>query len=134
MDRRRRRRRSDLGFAGFRLHAPINRADYFDEVAAFLGASYFRAVAKGQAYGLSARGLALKTGEPGPEEFPVFKAFWLERPARGANAIVVHALLDSPSAARRRTASRSRPARRRCSTSTCACIRASRWRTPASRR
>ena len=54
---------NDLGFAGFRLHAPINRPDYFDEVCAFLGASYFRAVAKGQAYGLSARGLALKTGD-----------------------------------------------------------------------
>ncbi|TWI01748.1 glucans biosynthesis protein [Luteimonas cucumeris] len=89
----------DLGFAGFRLHAPINRPDYFDEVAVFLGASYFRAVGKGQAYGLSARGLALNTGDPQPEEFPVFKAFWLERPAPGADAVVVHALLDSPSAA-----------------------------------
>ncbi|MBN8920732.1 MAG: glucan biosynthesis protein, partial [Rhizobiales bacterium] len=44
-----------LGFAGFRFHAPINRPDYFDEVAVFLGASYFRAVGKGQNYGLSAR-------------------------------------------------------------------------------
>ncbi|WP_374450131.1 glucan biosynthesis protein, partial [Stella sp.] len=35
----------DLGFAGFRLHAPMNRPDYFDEVCAFLGASYFRAIA-----------------------------------------------------------------------------------------
>lgn len=90
---------SDLGFAGFRLHAPINRADYFDEIATFLGASYFRAVAKGQSYGLSARGLALKTGDPEPEEFPVFKAFWLETPKRGADAVVVYALLDGPSAA-----------------------------------
>ena len=89
----------DLGFAGFRLHAPLNRADYFDEIAVFLGASYFRAVAKGQAYGLSARGLALNTGDPQPEEFPVFKAFWLEQPLPGADAVVVHALLDSPSAA-----------------------------------
>jgi glucans biosynthesis protein len=91
-------RTRDLGFAGFRLHAPINKPDYFDEVAVFLGASYFRAVAKGQSYGLSARGLALKTGDAEPEEFPLFKAFWLERPARAADAVVVHALLDSPSA------------------------------------
>ena len=78
----------DLGFAGFRLHAPLNRPDYFDEVCSFLGASYFRAVAKGLTYGLSARGLALGTGEqPGPEEFPVFKAFWLEQPAAGAAAL-----------------------------------------------
>ena len=51
-----------MGDGGFRLHAPINRSDYYDEVAVFLGASYFRAVAKGQTYGLSARGLAINTG------------------------------------------------------------------------
>ncbi|MGV8932460.1 MAG: glucan biosynthesis protein [Luteimonas sp.] len=89
----------DVGFAGFRLHAPINRADHFDEICTFLGASYFRAVAKGLNYGLSARGLALGTGEPAAEEFPVFKAFWLEQPGKDADAVVVHALLDSPSVA-----------------------------------
>jgi glucans biosynthesis protein len=89
----------DIGFAGFRLHAPLNRADHFDELCSFLGASYFRAVAKGLNYGLSARGLALGTGEPAAEEFPRFTTFWLEQPARGAQALVVHALLDSPSAA-----------------------------------
>ncbi len=89
----------DLGFSGFRIHAPIARPDYFDEICVFQGASYFRAVAKGQAYGLSARGLAIKTGDSDGEEFPVFKTFWLERPAAGTNAVVVHALLDSPSAA-----------------------------------
>src|SRR3954469_18764146 len=41
---------ADLGFAGFRLHAPINKPDYYDEVCVFLGASYFRAVAKGEVY------------------------------------------------------------------------------------
>ena len=88
----------DLGFAGFRIHGPINKPDYFDEIGVFLGASYFRAVAKGQTYGLSARGLSLKTADPKGEEFPTFKAFWIERPAKGANSIVVHALLDSESA------------------------------------
>ncbi|HLT43596.1 MAG TPA: glucan biosynthesis protein G [Luteimonas sp.] len=88
-----------LGHAGFRLHAPVNREDHFDELAVFLGASYFRAVARGLVYGLSARGLALGTGEPGPEEFPLFRAFWLERPARDAGAAVVHALLDGPGVA-----------------------------------
>ncbi|RPE81184.1 glucan biosynthesis protein [Vulcaniibacterium tengchongense] len=89
----------DLGYAGFRLHAPLNRADRYDELCAFLGASYFRAVVRGLAYGLSARGLALRTGDPAGEEFPVFRAFWLERPAPGAAQAVVHALLDGPSAA-----------------------------------
>src|SRR3981081_4692519 len=84
----------DLGFAGFRLHAPINSPDYYDEVCVFLGASYFRAVAKGETYGLSARGLAINTGEAKGEEFPLFKTFWLEKPTANANSIVVHALLE----------------------------------------
>lgn len=86
----------NLGFAGFRLHAPLNRADYLDEVAVFLGASYFRALGRGQRYGLSARAVAIDTGLPRPEEFPAFRAFWLERPAPGAGHLVVHALLDGP--------------------------------------
>lgn len=88
-----------LGFAGFRLHAPLNNRAYFDELCVFLGASYFRAVGKGLAYGLSARGLALGSGDPAPEEFPVFRAFWLHRPAAGSQEIVVDALLDGPSVA-----------------------------------
>jgi periplasmic glucans biosynthesis protein len=88
----------DLGFAGFRIHYPLNRADTRDEICAFLGASYFRAVAKGQGYGLSARGLAIKTADSAGEEFPLFRAFWLERPTQGADVVVIHALLDSPSA------------------------------------
>jgi glucans biosynthesis protein len=84
-------------FSGFRLRAPINRPDAFDEFAVFQGASYFRAVARGQGYGLSARGLALNTASPDGEEFPFFRAFWLERPRPGASVTVVHALLDSES-------------------------------------
>ncbi|MDB5574463.1 MAG: glucan biosynthesis protein [Tardiphaga sp.] len=87
----------DLGFGGFRLHTPLNNPDYYDEVCVFLGASYFRAVAKGQLYGLSARGLSINTGQPAGEEFPHFRAFWIEKPAANANSIVVHALLDSES-------------------------------------
>ena len=87
----------DVGFAGFRLHARINRPDAHTEFAVFLGASYFRAVAKDQGYGLSARGLAIGTGNPRGEEFARFRAFWLERPAAGAGSMVVHALLDSVS-------------------------------------
>lgn len=89
----------DLGFAGFRIHNRINTQDYFDEVIVFQGASYFRAVAKNQHYGLSARGLALDTAEPTGEEFPLFRAFWVETPQPGSSSIVVHALLDSQSTA-----------------------------------
>lgn len=87
----------DIGFAGFRIHTPLNRPDYFDEVAAFLGASYFRAVGKGQGYGLSGRGLAINTANPSGEEFPVFKTFWIERPRPGVDSLVVSALLESKS-------------------------------------
>ncbi len=89
----------ELGFAGFRVHGAINRPGDLDEFCVFLGASYFRAVGRGQYYGLSARGLAIGTGKPEPEEFPHFRAFWLERPQPGVGTMVIHALLDSPSAA-----------------------------------
>lgn len=86
----------ELGYAGFRLHALINKPDVFDEFMVFLGASYFRGVGKGQFYGLSARGLAIDTALARGEEFPNFTRFWLERPT-GNGTVVVNALLDSPS-------------------------------------
>jgi glucans biosynthesis protein len=85
----------DLGFAGFRVHYALNNPAYKDEVVVFLGASYFRALGKGQHYGLSARGLGIDTVGGAGEEFPRFTEFWIERPAPGANALVIHALLDS---------------------------------------
>jgi len=85
------------GEAGFRLHAPVNRADIYDEVVAFLGASYFRALGRGNVYGLSARGLAVNTASGRDEEFPQFTAFWLERPAVQSPQLTVYASLDSPS-------------------------------------
>ena len=87
---------ADGGHAGFRLHYPLNRPDYHDEVAVFLGASYFRLVGPGQVYGLSARGLAVDTAEPGGEEFPAFREFWL-LPSDESDRVTVLALLDSPS-------------------------------------
>ncbi|MDR6213458.1 glucan biosynthesis protein D [Paracidovorax wautersii] len=85
---------ANLGFAGFRLNF---HTDPVRDVAAFLGASYFRAVGSEWQYGLSARGLAIDTGMERPEEFPDFTAFYLERPAPGSSTVVVMALLDSPS-------------------------------------
>jgi glucans biosynthesis protein len=84
-------------FSGFRILAPINAPETFDEFVVFQGATYFRAVAKGQGYGMSARGLTLNIGAREGEEFPFFRAFWIERPHPDAGAIVVHALLDSAS-------------------------------------
>ena len=87
----------NIGYAGFRIHHPLNTAKYFDELVAFLGASYFRALAKNQKYGISARGLAIDTAVPTGEEFPIFREFWLERPTKYSKNITVYALLDSPS-------------------------------------
>ena len=46
---------------GFQGHLSAQRPDKFDEVIAFLGASYFRPIGRGQIYGSSARGLAIDT-------------------------------------------------------------------------
>jgi periplasmic glucans biosynthesis protein len=90
---------ADLGFAGFRLHYPLNRRDYKDELIVFLGASYFRTVGKGMGFGMSARGLAIDTALSSGEEFPFFREFWLVRPAADAKEVVIYAILDSPRAA-----------------------------------
>ena len=88
-----------LGFAGFRVHFPLNvlpgAPGYKDELVSFLGASYFRALGQGQRYGASARGLAIDTAERSGEEFPRFEQFWIERPASGSRQLVIYALLDS---------------------------------------
>jgi glucans biosynthesis protein len=88
-----------IGYAGFRVHYPLNSARYKDEVLVFLGASYFRALGKDQVYGISARGLALDTAAPSGEEFPRFTEFWIERPAPGSKTLTIYALLDSRRAA-----------------------------------
>jgi glucans biosynthesis protein len=83
----------DLGFAGFRFMEPSGKADWLS----FLGASYFRADGAEGQYGLSARGLAIDSGLPTPEEFPRFSEFWLHRPAADAHAVVIDSLLESAS-------------------------------------
>ncbi|MBV7407980.1 glucan biosynthesis protein [Maritimibacter sp. DP1N21-5] len=85
------------GVAGFRLMTPINRADHFDELAAFLGASYFRVLGRDTLYGLSARGLAVNTGMSDGEEFPRFTEFWIEKPTPGAETVTLYAALRSES-------------------------------------
>jgi glucans biosynthesis protein len=87
------------GFAGFRLLGELEAEDRFQEYAVFQGASYFRAIGRGMAYGLSARGLAINTAVDGPEEFPIFRDFWIEAAEPDAPAVTVHALMDSPSVA-----------------------------------
>lgn len=86
----------DIGFSGFRLIALPPDGKPFD-FAIIQGATFFRALARGQNYGVIARALTLKPAEARGEEFPIFRAFWLERPATGGNIITIHAVLDSES-------------------------------------
>jgi periplasmic glucans biosynthesis protein len=87
-----------LGFSGFKVHYPINTEEHTDEFLVFQGATYFRAVSQKQYYGLSARGLATNTGMPYPEDFPIFKEFWIEKPSKKSDHITIYALMDGKSA------------------------------------
>ncbi len=90
----------NTGYAGFRILYPLNKTNQLDDLGAFLGASYFRLLGKGQSYGLSARGLALDCGETDrPEEFPIFTDWWLGKPNKNAKELTLYAILDSVSCA-----------------------------------
>jgi glucans biosynthesis protein len=86
---------SDLGFSGFRLHVAGER---LQDVAVFQGATFFRAMARGQMFGAVARSLVLRPGEQRGEEVPYFRGFWIERPGPAAPVLTVHGLIDSDSA------------------------------------
>lgn len=88
----------DLGYAGFRVHSPLNRPEHFDEVIVFPGGCSFRALGAGQNFGLSARALLLDAGPLAAEEFPSFTDFWIGRPKPDATSLTIYALLDSPRA------------------------------------
>ncbi len=91
---------ADTGYAGFKLLYPLNASNRWDEVASFLGASYFRCLGKGQRYGQSARGLAINSGEGDrQEEFPIFTRWWLGKPEKQSNTLRLYALLESASCA-----------------------------------
>ena len=89
----------EAGFAGIRVHYAFDAGGASQELLTFLGASYFRAVARNTQFGISARGLALETGLGRPEEFPVFTDFWVFRPNDPRDPLQICALLDSPSVA-----------------------------------
>ena len=81
---------TEAGFAGFRVMDPDAENDWL----AVLGAAYFRTSGWSGQFGLSARGLAIDAGGPGPEEFPRFSRFWLEQAPAGG--VVIYALLEGP--------------------------------------
>jgi glucans biosynthesis protein len=89
---------ANTGYAGFRVLYQLNETNQWDELGAFLGASYFRLLGKDQRYGQSARGLAVDCGEMDrPEEFPIFTDWWLGKPQPDDKELTLFGLLDSVS-------------------------------------
>ena len=89
----------DIGYSGFRVLAAQNPTDAndarFTEVASFQGANFFRALTQGQVPGLVSRALAVRLADPKGEDVPVFRSMWIEKPSLVANALIVHAVIDS---------------------------------------
>ncbi|MBV9840764.1 MAG: glucan biosynthesis protein D [Sphingomonadaceae bacterium] len=93
---------SGAGFAGFRIQESrfggATRDWRTNDWAAFLGASYFRAIGALHQYGLSARGVAIDVVAPDrPEEFPAFTRFYIAPTGDHDDSITVYALLEGPS-------------------------------------
>jgi glucans biosynthesis protein len=88
----------EIGFSGLRILRASDDGE-FKELAIFQGASVFRSLTKGQTPGVMARGLSIRTADPKGEEFPLFRALWIERPSVATRTLVVHAVLDSESVA-----------------------------------
>ena len=92
-------------------HAGLKIAGYFSpqkdgeegedangvELLTFLGSSYFRSRPEKFAYGASARALAVNISMNVEEEFPILRAFWVEKPTDKSRTVTILALLDSPS-------------------------------------
>ena len=85
----------NLGFAGLRLHAPLNAPRALDELVVFLGPAEFRVLGRDQRYGLAARALLADGAD---EAAPHFREYWVDLPKADADGAVVHALLDGPAA------------------------------------
>lgn len=87
----------DLAFSGLRIFGDAvdgqNR-----EVATIQGGTFFRAVARAQNYGVTARALALRLADSRGEETPFFRGIWIERPTVGAKDVTLLGLIDSESA------------------------------------
>ena len=86
----------EFGYSGFRLRARFDGSERTD-FAIFQGASFFQLLARGQGFGIKARSLTLHPADARGEEFPLFRALFVERPKPG-EPLRVHALVESESA------------------------------------
>ena len=83
-----------ISLSGFRV-LQTHENDAPIEVAIFQGATFMRAVAKGQRLGVVSRALSIRTADPKGEDFPLIRTIWIERPSLATPALIVHALIDS---------------------------------------
>ncbi|MEM6362952.1 MAG: glucan biosynthesis protein [Planctomycetota bacterium] len=88
---------SEIGLAGLKIAGRFEPSGDPQELWTFLGSSYFRGRTGQTVYGASNRGLAINVGLNQPEEFPVFRKFWVIHPEPNAQSIDVLAWLDGPS-------------------------------------
>ncbi|SDN15253.1 glucans biosynthesis protein [Methylobacterium phyllostachyos] len=88
---------AETAFSGLRLRARFSDGGALADFALLQGGSFFRLVAEGQDFGINARALALRPADARGEEFPLFRALFIETPAPG-QPIIVHALAESESA------------------------------------
>ena len=77
---------ASLGYAGFRVHYPLQTPVYKDELLSFLGASYFRVLGRDEHYGASARGLAIDTAAQTRRGISGLHRFLAGAPRRRASA------------------------------------------------
>ncbi|MCC9603572.1 glucan biosynthesis protein [Stieleria sp. JC731] len=87
----------NVGHAGMRVVGRFPGNDSPEEILSFLGSSYFRARSSDTIYGSSARGIAIDIALQKVEEFPDFRAFWIEMPGSEDECITVLGFLDGPS-------------------------------------
>lgn len=85
------------GFSGLRIRARFGEAN--QDFAIFQGACFYRLVGQGQEFGVDARALMLRPADPRGEEFPRWRALFVERPKAPDGPLVIHALIDSDSLA-----------------------------------
>ena len=90
---------SQAGFSGFGVDTPLDQDGAKDPFLIFQGASFFRALAMGQVFGVTARGISINTAQSAGEEFPFFRSFWIKKPSPGERQLTIYALLDGPSLA-----------------------------------
>ena len=88
---------TEPGFSGLRIRARFG--ERHQDFAVFQGACFYRLVGQGQEFGVNGRALMLRPADPRGEEFPRWRALFVERPKTPDGPLVIHALIDSDSLA-----------------------------------